>query len=302
MTKWKTFCTADDLRVDYGSGLSLKAIGQKHDVSTGVVQRACRKHGIPIRPRGAKNPMTEDERTTIRRFWSTAASLDEIATALSGKRSKSAISNWACSEGLPGVRGQMLWASATAKDQLLASLRVEHGDRVLAVEHRRIPRGGRQMHVCTRCVDCLKARWGPLDQAGYERCNACAGRRRRIYDSAVDAALSRHRHNYVRDAKYDLTADEELFMFCEPCVYCEREPKAAGTRTIAQGQTIRFMGLDRIDNTGGHTHDNVVPCCGACNKSRGAQTLEEWLDWLVVIGWRMRAIIPPLVRRRAKAA
>jgi len=29
------------------------------------------------------------------------------------------------------------------------------------------------------------------------------------------------------------------------------------------------LGCDRIDNTKGHTKDNVVPCCASCNKTRG---------------------------------
>ena len=36
------------------------------------------------------------------------------------------------------------------------------------------------------------------------------------------------------------------------------------------------IGLDRIDNTKGHTKDNVVPCCYICNTTRGSNfTYEE---------------------------
>ena len=39
----------------------------------------------------------------------------------------------------------------------------------------------------------------------------------------------------------------------KPCIYC--------------GDTKR-IGCDRIHNDGGHTKDNVVPCCYDCNCAR----------------------------------
>ena len=39
----------------------------------------------------------------------------------------------------------------------------------------------------------------------------------------------------------------------KPCIYC--------------GDTNR-VGCDRIDNSKGHTKDNVVPCCYDCNCAR----------------------------------
>ena len=34
------------------------------------------------------------------------------------------------------------------------------------------------------------------------------------------------------------------------------------------GTTSRPIGADRIDNSKGHTQENVVPCCKICNKVR----------------------------------
>lgn len=50
----------------------------------------------------------------------------------------------------------------------------------------------------------------------------------------------------------------------EPCHYCHEPIQATG------------VGLDRIDNSKGYTLDNVLPCCGDCNKTRGDRlTVEE---------------------------
>lgn len=51
----------------------------------------------------------------------------------------------------------------------------------------------------------------------------------------------------------DLTIEDMLDIMNHPCVYC--------------GDTKR-IGCDRIDNSKGHTKDNVVPCCVECNKAR----------------------------------
>lgn len=53
-------------------------------------------------------------------------------------------------------------------------------------------------------------------------------------------------------------------IFSKPCIYCGVE-----------GWDI--IGCDRIDNDKPHTPDNVVPCCGECNKKRGTKPFEEFL-------------------------
>ena len=61
----------------------------------------------------------------------------------------------------------------------------------------------------------------------------------------------------LRDKQKGLVSDistEFMLEFCkQPCFYC--------------GDTNN-IGLDRIDNTKGHTKDNVVPCCYTCNTAR----------------------------------
>ena len=51
----------------------------------------------------------------------------------------------------------------------------------------------------------------------------------------------------------DYTIEDMLEIMDTPCIYC--------------GDTNR-IGLDRIDNSKGHTKDNTVPCCYECNCAR----------------------------------
>lgn len=60
----------------------------------------------------------------------------------------------------------------------------------------------------------------------------------------------------------DLTLDEMAALLSEPCVYC--------------GTVERPRGLDRLDNAGAHTRNNVQPSCNPCNATRGNRlTVDE---------------------------
>ena len=53
------------------------------------------------------------------------------------------------------------------------------------------------------------------------------------------------------------------------CYYCNLELNETG------------IGLDRLDNKNGYNIDNVVPCCGPCNYTRGNRfTVKEMLNEL----------------------
>ena len=56
-----------------------------------------------------------------------------------------------------------------------------------------------------------------------------------------------------RDFECNLSVEDMIKIMNQPCVYC--------------GDTNK-IGCDRIDNSKGHTIDNVVPCCVDCNKAR----------------------------------
>jgi hypothetical protein len=59
----------------------------------------------------------------------------------------------------------------------------------------------------------------------------------------------------------DYTYDELLLLLStNKCTYCN---------------SIDKLGLDRIDNTKGHTKDNTVVCCSACNTLKGDRYAKE---------------------------
>lgn len=114
-------------------------------------------------------------------------------------------------------------------------------------------KGGLSYH----CKDCRKkiskGSWQRLSQAAkdtksYKRKNILAFR-------AVAIINSYKSSDRKKGIEFNITKDQAIELLKQPCIYCG-DSKPAG------------IGLDRIDNSKGHTIDNVVPCCYECNTAR----------------------------------
>ena len=73
-----------------------------------------------------------------------------------------------------------------------------------------------------------------------------------------------------REQEFTLSKEEFFQLNSNPCHYCNKSliDETGG-------------GLDRIDNSKGYVLGNVLPCCGICNKIRGAYLSVE--EMVVVI-------------------
>ena len=69
--------------------------------------------------------------------------------------------------------------------------------------------------------------------------------------------LTRYKQSDIKKGFYDNNLTYDWFfenIYINPCYYCG---------------TLEFRrGADRIDNSKGHSKDNVIPCCGLCNNTR----------------------------------
>lgn len=74
---------------------------------------------------------------------------------------------------------------------------------------------------------------------------------------------ARYRAEKERGLDWGIAKSEYSELIKLPCHYCKGEINETGA------------GLDRIDNTKGYLLDNVVPCCGSCNITRGDRLTSE---------------------------
>lgn len=78
-------------------------------------------------------------------------------------------------------------------------------------------------------------------------------------------SLKKNANNRSRKYKFELTFDEfEKMYWGKNCVYC--------------GDTLKTIGVDRIDNAKGYSVNNCLPCCEVCNKMKLTMSLPEWLN------------------------
>jgi len=73
-----------------------------------------------------------------------------------------------------------------------------------------------------------------------------------------------------RGRQNDLTLDFVASVIVKGCFYCGESGKA-------------IIGLDRIDNSLGHTQANVNPCCRRCNWMRRDMPFEAWMQIVPVV-------------------
>lgn len=110
------------------------------------------------------------------------------------------------------------------------------------------------------CRECRSKKQKAFFKANPARAKEKARTPRNRYANARQLALNDGR-------EFTLEFEAYLALVTQACTYC----------ALPLDETGR--GLDRIDNSRGYSADNVVPCCGPCNRARGAFfTIEEMRD------------------------
>lgn len=118
-----------------------------------------------------------------------------------------------------------------------------------------------------KALDAMRA----LNKRVYARYQAIEKERKR-----EQARVNRHKppvkyRAYRRSAAkrghvFQLSERECFHMFQSPCHYCHRPPELPLTN-----------GIDRVDNDGGYTSDNTVPCCAPCNFMKHSCDYDEFI-------------------------
>ncbi len=72
-----------------------------------------------------------------------------------------------------------------------------------------------------------------------------------------------------------LEDSEILALFRGDCFYCGQKASESHEKVKGDISTRGLNGIDRVDNAGGYTRDNVVSCCRACNELKSDLAIEK---------------------------
>jgi len=110
------------------------------------------------------------------------------------------------------------------------------------------------------CSEC--GEWTPLPKmTARGRGRVCMLCKRKKPRQMFSILRSKARY---RGLSWGLSYKDLMGFWGRSCFYCETE--------------IETVGLDRLDSSEGYKRDNLVPCCGACNRGKGDQSREDFLD------------------------
>lgn len=82
-----------------------------------------------------------------------------------------------------------------------------------------------------------------------------------------------------RGYEFLLTNEDFRQLTQQPCHYCGKSPSHMISYSSYNGDYV-YNGIDRKDNTIGYVSNNVVTCCGECNKAKGSVPYEQFVLWI----------------------
>jgi hypothetical protein len=84
------------------------------------------------------------------------------------------------------------------------------------------------------------------------------------------------REGEKRGYSFELNLSQFISIIQENCFYCGEVPKNILKRNIQI--ILVYNGLDRVDNSKGYYSENVVPCCGRCNRMKMADNQKDFFQ------------------------
>lgn len=85
-----------------------------------------------------------------------------------------------------------------------------------------------------------------------------------------------------KQIELQISKEEFKILTKKNCYYCGVPPQQSHSNRIGSTQYV-YNGLDRIDNSLGYTLNNVVPCCGRCNRMKGILTQDFFIKHVIKI-------------------
>lgn len=157
--------------------------------------------------------------------------------------------------------------------------------RLIILEFHHQDKRWRRFYLC-KC-DCgnMKIIQGSLMISGNTKSCGClskeAGKLRAIPNNGGvvnHIILQYKRHAKDRGIKWSLSRSCVDRIIRLPCNYCGTiGGNLKKTKNCREG--FRHNGIDRVDSSKAYTKNNIVPCCGLCNRSKRDMPRDVFLEW-----------------------
>jgi len=139
--------------------------------------------------------------------------------------------------------------------------------------------GVENIHWYCRC-SCGEERWVSGRSLRSGKSKSCGGHPR--FEKGV-VSLKRKFSSYragakVRGISFALPCRLFKVLVKMPCAYCGSAPSDPILLGNYERSREKCNGIDRVVNHIGYVKDNCVPCCAWCNRAKGAQSAEEFLQ------------------------
>ena len=99
----------------------------------------------------------------------------------------------------------------------------------------------------------------------------------------VDMKQYVRRLNYVSSRwrqthPWALSLEDYKRLVTARCYYCGRLPDQEPRSSLMREMSVKRNGIDRVDNTKGYAPTNCVPCCTTCNREKGFQSHDAFIE------------------------
>jgi len=81
----------------------------------------------------------------------------------------------------------------------------------------------------------------------------------------------------LRNLKFELSDNDTIDIFHQPCFYCGIIDKKQNRYTK---EFFYLNGIDRLNNLDGYIYGNVVSCCRICNHAKFMMGIDEFYIWI----------------------
>lgn len=105
----------------------------------------------------------------------------------------------------------------------------------------------------------------------------------------VSSLLANYRRNAEkRGVEFDLSRDEFLELIQQNCYLCGAPP--CNLRR-GKNKSLKYNGIDRVDNSKGYVSGNVMPCCWKCNQVKAKMNLADLHQHLRKMVARLKGVL-----------